>query len=347
MRWPAETGMTRSPHEPSRREFLAGAAGVAGAALAVSAGCRSKTPYDPRKFAPLPETSDVLILPARDYAADISGLVSHGLRELGLSLAGKRVLLKPNLVEYEPGSVINTHPHVVAGVADAVRRAGARDVVVGEGPGHRRDTEYLVTATGLGDVLRELRAPFVDLNLDDVHRRPLASQFMELADFALPASVLAADVVISLPKLKTHHWAGMTCGIKNLFGVVPGAVYGWPKNILHWRNIHHAMVDLLATVRPALVVVDAIVAMEGDGPIMGRPKQTGFIAMGRDAVAVDATCARAMRIDPMQMPYLKDASAFLGHLDERKIRQRGEPIARVASEFSLIESLKGLRATGG
>ena len=334
--------MTRSRHDLSRRGFLAGATG-----LALAAGCRSKPPYDPAKFPPLPDASDVLILPARDYAADISGLVTHGLGELGLPLAGKRVLLKPNLVEYESGTVINTHPHVIAGVADAARRAGALEVVVGEGPGHRRDTEYLVTATGLADVLRDLRAPFVDLNLDDVRRVPLASRFMELADFALPASVLAADVVISLPKLKTHHWAGMTCGIKNLFGVVPGAVYGWPKNVLHWRNIFHAMVDLLATVRPALVVVDAIVSMEGDGPIMGRPKQTGFIAMGRDAVAVDATCARAMRIDPGRLPYLTDASAFLGHLDEQKIRQRGEPIARVATEFTLIESQRGLRATGG
>ena len=302
---------------------------------------------DPRDFAPLPDASDVVLLPARDYAANISGLVTHGLRELGVSLAGKRVLLKPNLVEYEAGTVINTHPHVIAGVADAARHAGATEVVVGEGPGHRRDTEYLVTATGLWDVLRDVRLPFVDLNLDDVRRVPLRSHFMGLADFALPRSVLAADVVISLPKLKTHHWAGMTCGIKNLFGVVPGAVYGWPKNVLHWRDIHHAMVDLLATVRPALVIVDAIVSMEGDGPIMGQPKPTGFIAMGRDAVAVDATCARAMRIDPARLPYLHAASAFLGHLDERRIRQIGEPLARFSSEFTVIESMKGLRASGG
>ena len=170
---------------------------------------------------------------------------------------------------------------------------------------------------------------------------------MGLADFAFPVSVLAADIVISIPKLKTHHWAGMTCGIKNLFGVVPGAVYGWPKNVLHYRDIHHAMVDLAATVRPALVVVDAIVSMEGDGPIMGRPRATGFLAMGRDPVAVDATCARAMGIDPARLPYLEMASGFLGHLDEGRIRQRGEPLSRVRSEFALIESMKGLRASGG
>ena len=93
-------------------------------------------------------------------------------------------------------------------------------------------------------------------------------------------SVLDADIVVSLPKLKTHHWAGMTCGMKNLFGVVPGAVYGWPKNVLHFHGISNATVDLTATIRPALVIVDAVVSMEGDGPIMGKPRATGFLAMG-------------------------------------------------------------------
>jgi uncharacterized protein (DUF362 family) len=100
-------------------------------------------------------------------------------------------------------------------------------------------------------------------------------------------------------------------------------------------------------VRPALVVVDAIVSMEGDGPIMGQPRATGFIAMGRDPVAVDATCARAMGLDPAKMPYLRIAGEFLGHLEESRIRQRGEPIARVRTEFALIESMRELRASGG
>jgi uncharacterized protein (DUF362 family) len=333
--------MTRSPSDLSRRGFLGGAL----AALAGGAACRAR-PYDARDFT-RPDATDVVILAARDYAADIGAIVTRGLTELGVSLSGARVLIKPNLVEYEAGAVINTHPHVIAGVAEAARRAGAREVVVGEGPGHRRDLEHLVTATGLAGVLRDASLPFVDLNTDDVRRVPLKSRFMGLPDFALPVSVVGADVVISVPKLKTHHWAGMTCGMKNLFGIVPGAVYGWPKNVLHYRDIHHAMVDLTATVRPALVVVDAIVSMEGDGPIMGQPRATGFLAMGRDPVAVDATCARAMGIDPAKLPYLRIAGEFLGHVEESRIRQRGEPIARVRSEFALIESMRELRASGG
>jgi uncharacterized protein (DUF362 family) len=337
-------GQGLSPADLTRREFLAGA-GVA--ALALGAACRRSRPWNPADFAPLPATSDVLLLAAASYDADLSDVIGRGLRELAVSLAGKRVLLKPNMVEYERGTIINTHPSVIAAAADAVLRAGAREVIVAEGPGHRRDTEYLVTATGLYDHLRAMKLRFVDLNLDDVRRVPLRSHFMDLPDFALPVSVLHADVIVSLPKLKTHHWAGMTCGMKNLFGVVPGAVYGWPKNVLHFRGISNAIVDLVATIRPSLAIVDAIVAMEGDGPIMGKPRATGFLAMGRDPVAVDATCARAIGVDPARLQYITQAAEFLGNADERKIRHRGENPGRFRFSFELIESMKELRAQGG
>ena len=77
------------------------------------------------------------------------------------------MFLKPNMVEYELGTAIISHPQVIAGAAIACRRAGASEVVVGEGPGHRRDIEYLLTSTGLSDLLREERIRFVDLNHDD------------------------------------------------------------------------------------------------------------------------------------------------------------------------------------
>ena len=129
--------------------------------------------------------------PSRDYAADLSDVVLRGMRELGVDVAGKRVLLKPNLVEYEPGAAINTNPSVIVGAAIAMRQAGAAEVVVGEGPGHQRDIEYLLTATGLSDHLREHRIRFVDLNTDDVEWRELASNFSGIGRMALPASVAA------------------------------------------------------------------------------------------------------------------------------------------------------------
>lgn len=326
----------------TRRTFL----GVPVAA-ALGAACQSRTPPPSLPYRPedvrVPARSSVMLLTASEYSNDLSDLIGRGLRELGVAVAGKSVLLKPNLVEYEEEAAINTHPAVVAAAAVALRRAGAREVVVAEGPGHRRDIEYLLSATGFFQMLSDLDLPFVDLNHDDVREVPLRSWFTGLSSLALPVSVLAADLVVSMPKLKTHHWAGLTCGMKNLFGVVPGAVYGWPKNLLHFRGIPASILDLAATIRPGLVIVDGITGMEGDGPIMGHARPVGLIAMGTDAAAVDATCARVIGIDPARVPYLVRAGEYLGQIDPARIDQRGESVRRFRTDFALIPSMQGLR----
>jgi uncharacterized protein (DUF362 family) len=155
--------------------------------------------------------------------------------------------------------------------------------------------------------------------------------------------LLAADLVVSMPKLKTHHWAGITASMKNFFGVVPGAVYGWPKNILHWRGIDNSIVDLAATIRPGLAIVDGIVGMEGDGPIMGTPRPVGCVLMGTDPVAVDATCARVMGLRPERINCLTMAGEFLGNLDASAIAQRGERLDRFATPFHVLPQFAELK----
>jgi uncharacterized protein (DUF362 family) len=321
----------------SRRDFFA-----VSLAAAVGASCRRPGPPFVESDFVLPDQSLVGLF-AADYSADLADIVGRGLRELRVDVRGRSVLLKPNLVEYEAAQSINTHPLVVVGAATALLRAGAREVVVGEGPGHRRDIEYLLTSTGLLEHLREESLRFVDLNHDDVQEVPLRSWFTGLRTISLPVSVLRSDFVVSLPKLKTHHWAGLTCSMKNFFGVVPGAVYGWPKNVLHVKGIHASILDLVATVRPSLTIVDGIVGMEGDGPIMGTAKPLGLLAMGQDLPAVDATCARIIGIDPTEVVYLDAAGHFLGNVRERRIEQRGEDPARFRTDFALIDSMKHLR----
>jgi uncharacterized protein (DUF362 family) len=323
--------------QSTRREFL-----KAVPLAVVAASCR-RPPYRREDFS-IPARSPMAILPASSYDQDLTSTISQGLDLLSVSVRGRRVFLKPNMVEYEPNTAINTHPLVVAAAAQACLKAGAREVVVGEGPGHRRDIEYLLAGTGLEDVLRDLRLRFVDLNHDDVRRVPLRSHYTQLDSVWLPSELLQSDCVVSMPKLKTHHWAGLTASMKNLFGTVPGAVYGWPKNLLHFRGIEQSIVDLTATIRPQLTIVDAIVAMEGDGPIMGRPRPMGFIAMGTDLVAVDATLARTVGLDPAKMAYLSVPSKFMGNIDERRIDQRGEDPRRYRTQFDVIESIKRLRA---
>jgi uncharacterized protein (DUF362 family) len=320
----------------SRREFLATLA-----IPVVAAACRRR-PFDPSLFK-LPPVSPVGLFPANDYSVDFKELIGRGLRELDIDVRGRRVLLKPNMVEYENGSAINTHPLVVAGAALAFRSAGAADVVVGEGPGHRRDLEYLLTATGLFEHLRENRIRFIDLNHDDVQTVALRSTFTGLKTIDLSAELLQSDFIVTMPKLKTHHWAGMTGSMKNLFGTVPGAVYGWPKNILHMHGIENSILDLNATIRPSLSIVDAVTAMEGDGPIMGHPRHLGFVAMGTDVVAVDATCATTIGLDPRKIPYLDVAGQFLGNVDNRRIQQRGESPSRYATTFEVVEHFKHIR----
>jgi uncharacterized protein (DUF362 family) len=319
----------------TRREVLA----LPLAAAAAACG----RPYDVDRFV-RPAVSSVGLFPASNYSVDFADIIFRGLQLLGVDVRGKRVLLKPNLVEYEGGSCINTNPLVVGGAAVAVLRAGAASVAVGEGPGHRRDIEYLLASSGLFDHLRELRVPFVDLNHDDVRAVTLKSRFTGLSEIMLPVSVLSADLVVSVPKLKTHHWAGMTCGMKNLFGTVPGSVYGWPKNVLHVHGIPESIVDLASTIRPGLTIVDGVVGMEGDGPIMGTARPLGLIGMGTDIVAVDATCARVIGLEPNRMAYLQSAERFLGIADASNIEQRGELISRFATRFAVVERNRSLQS---
>ncbi|HXH83579.1 MAG TPA: DUF362 domain-containing protein, partial [Candidatus Tectomicrobia bacterium] len=172
----------------------------------------------------------------------------------------------------------------------------------------------------------------------------LGSRFTSLGRLYLPQTVLAAELFVSMPKLKTHHWAGVTLSMKNLFGIVPGAIYGWPKNPLHWAGIEQSILDLNSTLpRPQLSIVDGIVGMEGNGPIQGRPKAAGVLIFGADPVAVDATATRVMGLEPWQVRYLAEAERFLGNLADDRIQQIGEPLERVVQRFEVIDSFRHLR----
>ncbi len=285
--------------------------------------------------------AEVFVGKADDYRADLAGLVSDGLRTLGVSrndIAGKRVLLKPNLVETAVGRAhINTHPAVVVAAAEALRRLDALEVIVAEGQGHRRDSRLVLDESGMGQALAQAGLTFVDLNHDDVVEVPNAGSWTSLKSLYLPRTLLRADLVVSMPKLKTHHWVGVTCAMKNLFGVMPGVVYGWPKNVLHWQGIDEAILDINATVRPALAIVDGIVGMEGDGPIMGTPKPADCLIMGRNLVATDATASRVMGLNTYGLKYLRIGSGQLGPIHPWNITQRGEPIEAVETRFDVLD----------
>jgi hypothetical protein len=136
---------------------------------------------------------------------------------------------------------------------------GAKEVIVAEGPGHERDTYLVLSETGLENQLRLRRLRFVDLNRDEIVPVPLKTRFTGLASLWLPRTVLNADFVVSMPKVKTHHWAGVTLSLKNMFGIMPSAVYGWPKNVLHWKGIDRSILDINAGVPVHFVIADGII----------------------------------------------------------------------------------------
>ncbi|MEZ5399224.1 MAG: DUF362 domain-containing protein [Bryobacteraceae bacterium] len=274
----------------------------------------------------------------------VSRAVADGFRLIRPPVAGKRVLLKPNLVEYSPTTPINTHPVLIAAVIDELYRLGAASVVVGDGPGHVRDTDLLLHESGLQAQLDAVgRARFVDLNFDSVVRVPAKTGLTQLGELWLPETVMSADVVISMPKIKTHHWAGVTLSLKNLFGVVPGSVYGWPKNVLHWEGIENSIVELAAAVPIHHVVADGIEAMEGNGPLHGSMKPLGCLVFADDPLAADATGCRLMGIEPARVRHLAMGSA-LGNIEVSKIEQRGDRPEHITVPFDLLPEFGFLQA---
>jgi uncharacterized protein (DUF362 family) len=271
-----------------------------------------------------PRHSRVAVLRVDSYSDRLLEVLTQGLKLFNLQIRGKSVLLKPNLVDIVPGKVVTTHPMVVAAAAECFLRLGASRVLVGEGPGHQRDTELVLYESGMSETLMETGAHFVDLNRDELVKIPLAANLTGLGHLCLPRSLLEADLIVCMPKVKTHHWAGVSLSMKNMFGIVPGMKYGWPKNLLHWRGIHESIVDICATVPANLVIADGILAMEGNGPLHGDARELGVLVIGDDPVAVDATIVRLTGLSPERIRHLRWAGEFLGNLEESKIVHLGQ-----------------------
>lgn len=285
--------------------------------------------------------SAVAVVKAASYSDDLVSRMLDGIRACGLAVRGKSVLLKPNLVEFDSATCINTDVSIVAAAYDVFRSLGASEVRIGEGPGHRRDTYALAELARYRGDLSKFDDLFIDLNRDDVSP---VEHFADRDRIYLPNTALRADLIVSLAKMKTHHWAGATLSMKNYFGLVPGSVYGWPKNELHHAGIPTSIVELNRIFRKNFAIVDGVVGMEGNGPIQGTPKPAGVLVMGSDLPAVDATCCRIMGIDPSKVEYLKMADEQnLGLTEETRIEQRGERIASVRTNFKLIHEFQNLR----
>jgi len=289
-----------------------------------------------------PAPCPVTLLPMPDYGRDMEKEIAAVMSGDGLVLKGKKVLLKPNFVEAHPERPINTHPAIIAHVAHACLRLGAAEVIVGEASGHRRDPWFSVLNPKLRSIL-DKRVRCLDLNYGDVVVVANRGGLTGLPAFYMARPVAEADVMISLPKMKTHHWAGVTLCLKNLFGVLPGIYYGWPKNLLHFRGIERSILDLARTVKVHYNIIDGVVGMEGDGPIMGKAKPVGVLILSPFSLAGDATAARIMGFDPRKVLYLAQAARFLPGLRTEDVTLRGENPKRFAGVFDCLDDFKKMR----
>ena len=239
-----------------------------------------------------PERLDGIVEAAADYA---------GFPDI----RGKRILVKPNLLKGAmPESAVTTHPEFVAAVLRFLWKRGASRIAVGDSPGFQSALSVARTS-GIHDAVIRCGAEWVDF-LPGRQRQAPGAHLVK--SFALTAALDDCDLVVNLPKLKTHRLMNYTGAIKNLFGLVPGL----GKSGMHLRFPDKAkfgtmLVDLSLLVNKCFTFMDAIVAMEGEGPGDGDPYNLGLVLASADLAALDWTAATCIGYDPARIPYLVDA----------------------------------------
>lgn len=224
------------------------------------------------------------------------------------ALGGKRVLLKPNLLaKHTPERAVTTHPALVRAVIRAVRRRGAASITVADSPGGVYNPGILRSiykVSGLTDVCREEGAALYT----DCKSREVPAKGQMVKQFTLLEPVLDCDVIINLPKLKTHMMTGLSAATKNLFGCIPGLQKAeWHMRFPDKERFGGMLVDLLCTVKPGFAILDGILAQEGDGPAGGTPRMVGIVAAAEDHLQMDLALCRMLGIRPKDVPYLNAA----------------------------------------
>ena len=249
---------------------------------------------------------------------------------------GQRVLLKPNLLAAKtPEAAVTTHPAVVQAVAELVQQAGG-EVLIGDSPGIG-SLEKVAEKSGIMAAAQAVGARLVAFQA--TARISAGGTFRQLE---LSKDYLEADVVINLPKLKTHEMMTLTCGVKNLYGTVVGAA----KAGLHLtagrsRELFAGLLLEIAQARPvALTIVDGVLAMEGNGPNSGTPRQLGWLLAGANPIAVDLVAARLVGIPTELLPV--EQEALRRHLPGSRweeLELSGVPLDAIQPPFKLPEGL--------
>jgi uncharacterized protein (DUF362 family) len=265
---------------------------------------------------------------------------------------GQKILVKPNLLRASPiEKGVTTHPEVVHAVARLFRDHGCR-VIIGESPGagtsyRLRSLRRSYAAAGLDKVAEDLG---VELNSDIEFKSIPNPGGRMIKRFSIINPALEADAIISVSKMKTHLLTYMTGGTKNLFGVIPGM----EKPTFHGRlktpdEFGRMLVDLNVLIKPKLQVMDAVMAMEGNGPTGGEMRKVGAILASADFTAIDVAASRIMSIDPGEVATVKAAvERGLVQEDFRDVHFLGEDIeSLIVRDFKKPETYLKARKEQG
>lgn len=251
------------------------------------------------------------------------------------------VVIKPNICNSKnPYGMVLTDFRIIEAIIRLIKTRTDRVVVV-ESDNISGSAEKRMSESGLLGKLEELDTEFLNLSKDEAEARDVAG-----VEIKLPTTILNADYFINLPKIKTCGHTLVTLSIKNLFGILQRA----RKNRLH-RHLNEILPYLAKVVRHDLIVVDGITAMEGNGPVIGTPKDSGVIVAGLNPLTVDAVCCGIMGFNPCEVKHLARASEMgLGEIHLDGIDIFGDDWRDLTQIFdrpySLKSTLKSIRSIG-
>jgi len=243
---------------------------------------------------------------------------------------GDLVLINPSWVAppVEREAACITLPEVTQAIADIVTGLGGK-AVIAESSAVGVDSEKVIESSGYRE-LRKKGYSVVDLKKSKTSAQMPVDHGKVFGTVECWGLVKEADVIISVPKLKTHDQTEMTCSIKKLKGLLTDKA----KKAMHQEGLFEGVVDLLSAVKPKLTIVDAIICQEGIGPVFGKPVEMDLVIAGKDLVAVDSVCARIIGYDPRETLLTVNAAARgLGNMDASRIEICGERVENVRRRF--------------
>jgi uncharacterized protein (DUF362 family)/ferredoxin len=277
--------------------------------------------------------------------SEVLAAVERGIDYLGgagrFVKPGENILVKPNtLVGANPQRCVTTHPSVFEAACAILQKAGC-NLTYGDSPALYDGwgkCEPALRKAGFTDVANRLGVQCADFTHGRLVKS-LGGASHKL--FTIANGVLAADGVVSLPKLKTHGLTRMTGAVKNQYGCVPGMHKGqYHARVPNLYDFARLLVDITAFVKPRIYIMDAVTAMEGNGPMNGTPRHMGAIVVSTDPVALDATACRLINLDPRHVPFLAAGQeAGLGVWEPEHIDILGDELEQfVVRDFRVVRS---------